>query len=317
MIRKLIGWIIICLIFMGILYLGGTTIKQFATDIQFKNPVEVFMPLAEKLGINISLPIGGNTGSIIVSAEETDKPIETSTPIETDTHTENPTAPIETPTITPIDTTSPEITDTPIETEQPVNTEQPIGTPNTQSISTIEELNTLIASIRVSSGKARSGYDREVFEKPTHTYEYNGRKYNRHDYAWVTSEYLVSEEPFNYHCPYTGLTVDAETKLDFDHIIALGYVYKYGEIEEWSNEKCNEYAYSQNIGVDVWYKSNRSKGDKAPADWLPDVNIEDYCYTWLCIASEWGIALRQADIDICNLYCINAIRSGNSLSRID
>lgn len=181
---------------------------------------------------------------------------------------------------------------------------------------TRDDLNKLISSIRVSSGKTLQKYDRESFEKPVQRYELNGRKVSRKEYAIRTSPYLKKDD-FEYICPYTGTIIYDKSKLDFDHIIALGYVFKYGDISNWSDDTKHKYAYAQDIGVCVLNKSNRSKSDKGPADWLPDTNIEDYCYTWLVIAAEWDIAMRQEDIDVCKLQCINAITSHHNLNRID
>ena len=104
--------------------------------------------------------------------------------------------------------------------------------------------------------------------------------------------------------------------LDFDHIIALGYTHKWGDVK-WSNKEKNRYAYDIYIGVDVLNKSNRSKSDKGPSEWLPDTNIADYCYSWLVIASKYDIALRQKDINVCKLEVLNAISSGEEVKMIN
>jgi len=189
--------------------------------------------------------------------------------------------------------------------------------------SSATEIDKLASTIRVSTSE-RDGYDRTVFEKPVRSYTLDGDTLNRNDYAWRTSQYF-DEGTFTYTCPYTGIVFTDEYDgkedndfnwLDYDHIIPLSYVYTYGDID-WTDEKCNEYAYDQSVGVDVYRKANRSKSDQGPSEWLPNINVENYCYTWLCIASEWDIALRQEDIDICVKYCKEAISSGMTLERID
>lgn len=188
--------------------------------------------------------------------------------------------------------------------------------PNNQNVPTnSEELNELIENIKVIDHIERDGYKREIFEKPSRSYELDGKKYNRNDYAWKTSPYLESEDPFVYNCPYTGIKIEDESKLDYDHIIPIKYVWDV--CHDWTNEQYNEYSYAQSIGVDVWYSANRSKSDKRPSEWLPDINIGNYCYTWLCIANEWDIPLFQEDIDVCIIECNKVLDSGQKLERID
>lgn len=280
MFKKIVAVFLIVLIGAGLLWFGGTSYGKFANDIELKNPVEVYDPLIKKIGLDLSVDVEkDNGGSLLVSADDETKP---SKPTEKHEHSE--------------------------ETEKPTEPVQKISVSK-------DQLKDLIANIKVADdANLNKDYDRTTFETPRKTYELNGKKYSRHDYAYLTSDYLISEEPFQYKCPYTGLIIEDPSKLDFDHIIPLKYVY---ERVDWDQEKCNEYSYSQSIGVDVQNKANRSKGARGPSDWLPDVNIGDYCYTWLVIAEEWDIPLSQEDINICQLECLNEISSGHSLKRID
>ena len=299
MFKKIVSIFLCVLIVMGVLAAGGFTLQQFAERIELKNPIQVLSPLARKLGINMDLNVDpGNGGSVLVDAE--DKHEDSTTP--------QPSNPVDDPSTTPV--TEP-ITDPHEESSEPVD--EP--TTPVEEVFTKEQFNELLSHIMVADDRnLNTDYDRTVFENPVKSYELDGKKYNRNDYAWKTSPYLISEEPFKYECPYTGLIVTSDSTLDYDHIIPLKYVY---ERVSWDKDKCNEYAYAQGVGVDVKNSANRSKGAKGPADWLPNVNIENYCYTWLVIAEEWDIPLSQRDIDICKLYCLNAINSGLTLERID
>ena len=69
--------------------------------------------------------------------------------------------------------------------------------------------------------------------------------------------------------------------------------------DKWTEEQCNEYAYDQFVGVDVFNSANRSKSDKGPTEWLPDENIEDYCYSWIVICSKYNLSMTQEELDIC------------------
>jgi hypothetical protein len=175
-----------------------------------------------------------------------------------------------------------------------------------------EELNNIINSITIKDIKDLDGYKREEFEKPTHSYELNNKKENRNDYAWKTSKWLISEEPFEYSCPYTGETITDEKSLDYDHIVPLGAVYDRGG-KDWTNEEKNEYAYDQWVGVDVLNKANRSKSDKSPTEYLPTINVEDYCYSWLLICSKYNLAMSEEEINICKDNIIIALDNGETV----
>lgn len=135
-------------------------------------------------------------------------------------------------------------------------------------------------------------------------------------YDTYTSQYLISKDPFVYKDPYTDKEITDIKMLDFDHICTLLYIHKYSDIN-WSKEQKNKFAQDENVGVSVLNKENRSKGAKGPSEWLPKANQGDYCYSWLLIAHEYGLALRQQDIDTCKLVCLNEIASGHSLKRMN
>ena len=184
-----------------------------------------------------------------------------------------------------------------------------------------EELNQLISSIRVVKKlDAFEDYDRTQYEKPVQSYKLDGNKVNRNDYAWKTSKYF-DEKKFTYTCPYTGTVIkDADdgkedndySQLDYDHIVALKSTYLRGA-KDWTNEQKNEYAYNQWVGVDVLNSANRSKSDKGPAEYLPDVNVADYCYSWLLICSKYDLAMTQEEIQICKDNIEIALDNGDTV----
>ena len=170
--------------------------------------------------------------------------------------------------------------------------------------------------IVVNSLKDLDDYDRTDYEKPIKSYTLNGHKYNRNDYAWKTSPYLISENPFKYICPYTGQTITDDSKLDYDHIIPLKSTYIRGA-NKWTDEQKNEYAYDQWIGVDVLNSANRSKSDKGPADWLPEQNVEDYCYSWLLISSKYNLVMTKAEMSICIDNIKTALKNGETVEHLN
>lgn len=185
----------------------------------------------------------------------------------------------------------------------------------------ISEVHNLVASINVvDSLPDGDDYDRNTYERPVQSYELNGERVNRNDYAWMTSPWF-DEETFTYTCPYTGAIIhdlDDEEEdydfgtLDYDHIVPLKSAYIRGA-SEWTEEQMNEYSYNQWIGVDVLYSANRSKSDKGPCEYMPDINQEDYCYSWLMICSYYQLSMTQEEIDLCVNTIETAVENGETV----
>lgn len=183
------------------------------------------------------------------------------------------------------------------------------------------DLNVLVNSIHIVDKLPEyADYDRTDYEKPVKSYKLNGNKVNRNDYAWKTSKWF-NEKDFTYTCPYTGTILkDADdgkedndfSKLDYDHIVPLKSTYIRGA-KDWTDEQKNEYAYNQWVGVDVLYSANRSKADKGPTEYLPDINIEDYCYSWLLICSYYNLDMTQEEINVCVDNINIALDNGESV----
>ena len=184
-----------------------------------------------------------------------------------------------------------------------------------------DEIKKLVSSIHiVSELPTLDSYDRTTFEKPIKSYTLDGKKVNRNDYAWKTSPYF-NEKDFTYTCPYTGKVIkDLDDKkddkdfgtLDYDHLVPLASAYARGA-KDWTPEQQNAYAYDQSVGVDVLYSANRSKSDKGPAEWLPDVNRGSYCYSWLVICQKYNLTMTEEEIKICNDEINKAIKNGETV----
>lgn len=183
-------------------------------------------------------------------------------------------------------------------------------------------LNALVSSISVIDKLPEyDDYDRTSYEKPVISYTLDGKKTNRNDYAWKTSPWYNAEDN-TYMCPYTGTIIqDMDDNkqdndfgnLDYDHIVPLKSTYLRGA-KDWTDEQKNEYAYDQWVGVDVLNSANRSKSDKGPCDYLPDINVEDYCYSWLMICSKYNLSMTQEEIDICVNNITIALENGEEVT---
>ena len=274
--KKLFGVFVICLIFLGVLWLGGYSIGGFSNAIDMKNPISVFEPTLNKYGL-----VPENTPPPIVEEKQED------------TKQEEPKQ----------------------EEQSKEEEKEDISKEETLSV-TKEDLLKLVSEIRVSTHENTEKYNRDDWEKPAKKFTLDGEKVSRVKYDTYTSQYLISKDPFVYKDPYTDKEITDIKSLDFDHICTLLYIHKYSDIN-WSKEQKNKFAQDENVGVSVLNKENRSKGAKGPSEWLPKANQGDYCYSWLLIAHEYGLALRQQDIDTCKLVCLNEIASGHSLKRMN
>lgn len=277
MAKKLLGILVICLVLVGLLKIGGYTPSSFGNEVDTKNPVEVFDPLFNKLGL----------------------------------------VPEEQPPTVPSDiTTQEQKEEQPKQEEQKEeDTKQSTEQDNTPKV-TKEDILSLVDSIKVSTHENKEKYNRDDWEKPAKKFILDGEKVSRVKYDTYTSQYLISKDPFVYKCPYSGKEITDIKDLDFDHICALGYIHKWGNVN-WTNEQKNKFAQDENVGVSVLNKENRRKGAKGPSEWLPKENQGDYCLTWLLLAKEYGFALRQQDIDTCKVVCLNEIASGKTLKRMN
>ena len=186
-------------------------------------------------------------------------------------------------------------------------------------------LEVLIADIEVVDELPEvDNYDRNTFEKPVKSYILGGIKLNRNNYAWMSSPFF-NQKDFTYTCPYTGKVItDLDDKkqdndfgnLDYDHIVSLHTVERSCP-EWWTDKERNAYAYDQAVAVDVLNSANRSKSDKTPSEWLPEVNQEDFCYHYLLICSKYDLKMSKADVEVCRNIIIDALNRGEPVTALN
>ena len=346
MIKRIIKIIVVILIFLGLLGLGGYSFSSFKHSVGIKNPGDVYEPLVDNLPDIPDIPI--NTPEITENTTTEDNDTTTELPTELEPVDVNlpqvgtgELSKIEIPTNRNIRVTingnSLELNSTTtvsfikwlannysdnkkVEYEElEVKNEEEKDTSNisyNDILESKEDLDILVSTIKIVDKLPEyDDYDRNTYEKPIQSYNIGDTKYNRNDYAWKTSEFLISEEPFEYVCPYTGETITDESKLDYDHIVPLKSTYIRGA-KDWTYEQRNEYAYNQYVGVDVYNSANRSKSDKGPTEWLPNENIEDYCYSWLLICSKYNLVMTEEEVQICVDEINIAIENGETIQRL-
>ena len=290
MLRKIARGILVALLVGGFFWFAGTTYRRFAHDIKLQNPLNIF---------------GIHTPTVDVDSPDINLP---------DVQVDNPTISIDNPDVD----IAVENTNISVDVDKP-NIEDPtINIEIEYPTITLTELNDLIAKIRVSDVEITDGYNRDLFEKPVRKYDLENKTLTRNKYAWHISKWLIKNDDtgFEYKDPYTGLIITDTTKIDYDHVVPIYYAYQHGAYK-WEDTKKNEFSYDMMVGVDVSSTANRSKGAKGPSEWLPSVNQEDYCYTFLTIASEYDISMTQKDINVCKLQIMNAISSKEPVELIN
>ncbi|GAA1253977.1 HNH endonuclease family protein [Prauserella halophila] len=95
---------------------------------------------------------------------------------------------------------------------------------------------------------------------------------------------------------YDGETVTDPSELDVDHWVPLAEVARSGS-RDWSEQQREEYANDPDVLVPVTASSNRSKGDRDPATWLPDEDRCGYVTTWVQIKQRYELTVDKAEAE--------------------
>jgi hypothetical protein len=103
-----------------------------------------------------------------------------------------------------------------------------------------------------------------------------------------------------WECPYTGTFTTDPTKFDIDHFVPLKEAYISGA-DEWS--KTTRVQYSNNLQnnkhlLATTAGSNRQKGAKDIAGWLPLLNKKSYILTWINIKEEWNLCFDKQEVTV-------------------
>lgn len=154
--------------------------------------------------------------------------------------------------------------------------------------------------------ESRDGYDRDAFR------HWNAGA-NPSDGCNTRAEVLISEavEPpaVGPGCRLTGgswwsyydqVWVTSASGLDIDHMVPLAESWDSGA-SAWSAQRREAYANDQGAAaslVAVTARSNRSKADQDPAQWLPpaaDVHCR-YVAEWVATKLRWSLTADEAEV---------------------
>lgn len=100
---------------------------------------------------------------------------------------------------------------------------------------------------------------------------------------------------------YDAVTVTAPGGLDIDHMVPLAEAWDSGA-SQWT--AAEREAYANDLGAErslvaVTAKTNRSKSDQDPAEWLPPLADArcTYAADWVGTKLRWGLAVDQVESD--------------------
>ncbi|MFJ6354819.1 HNH endonuclease family protein [Streptomyces sp. NPDC092046] len=105
---------------------------------------------------------------------------------------------------------------------------------------------------------------------------------------------------------YDGQEVTDPAKLDIDHMVPLAEAWDSGA-SAWTPARREAYANDQGAAsslVAVTARTNRSKADQDPAQWMPPAPEATcrYIEEWTADKSRWGLSADQSEIDTLTVY---------------
>ncbi|MFF2522460.1 HNH endonuclease family protein [Streptomyces liangshanensis] len=101
----------------------------------------------------------------------------------------------------------------------------------------------------------------------------------------------------DWYSAYDGVTVTAPGGLDVDHMVPLAEAWDSGA-SSWTAQRRQDYANdlgAPNSLIAVTAKTNRSKADQDPAEWLPSRDVCDYTQMWVGTKLRWGLMTDAAE----------------------
>jgi hypothetical protein len=99
-------------------------------------------------------------------------------------------------------------------------------------------------------------------------------------------------------CPYTGQIFVDPSLLDIDHMVPLKVAFDGGG-SAWSTD--TKRAFFNDLGSPEALKAvsasaNRSKGDRTPKEWMPQVGRCQYLKDWVTSKRRWQLPLESNDL---------------------
>ena len=155
----------------------------------------------------------------------------------------------------------------------------------------------------VEAELSRVGYDRDLFD---HWSDLDGDRCNTR-YEVLVAESLEPAETSDGCRPTSGLWLSAfdgttttnPRSFDIDHLVPLAEAWDSGA-NSWSSSRREAFANDETSPltlIAVSASSNRSKGDRDPAEWLPPaVGYRcEYVAGWVAVKARWELSIDPAE----------------------
>lgn len=96
---------------------------------------------------------------------------------------------------------------------------------------------------------------------------------------------------------YDGVVTTDSSRFDIDHVVPLAEAWDSGAWN-WSASRRERFANDTGYGgslIAVSASSNRAKGDRDPAEWMPARGRCAYAKTWIAVKYRWRLAVDAAE----------------------
>lgn len=154
--------------------------------------------------------------------------------------------------------------------------------------------------------EVRDGYQRELFMNSWSDFDSDGCDTRREVLIEESLIPVVVDENCKilsgkWRSIYDGVETEDPATFDIDHFVALAEAWDSGA-NLWDDEKRKLFANDlsdPDTLIAVTRESNRNKGDRDPADWLP-ILPETHCWyvtTWISIKHRWQLSVDQREFE--------------------
>ncbi len=174
----------------------------------------------------------------------------------------------------------------------------PVTTGSTTAPSGDPSWQTELATIPIAPEGSHDGYDRDRFH---HWIDADGDGCNTR--CEVLERQRTTSLPGlgagGWLSIYDGYSTDDPSELDVDHVVALSEAWRSGA-SGWDDGRREAFANDLDSGqlIAVTAATNRSKGDRDPADWQPPNRSAwcEYGAAWIDVKAKWGLTADQPEV---------------------
>lgn len=146
--------------------------------------------------------------------------------------------------------------------------------------------------------ETRRGYDRDKFR---HWTDADGDCQDTRDEV-LRAESLVATSGCDitegrWRSYYDGVTTEDPSDLDIDHLVPLAEAWDSGA-KRWTKRTRERFANDlrdRRSLVAVTASANRSKSDRDPAEWMPDLAQCKYVRQWVAVKLRWRLKVNRPE----------------------